>query len=189
VSHYPSIFIVLIIMLDNPNRFHRRSIRFNGFDYSSPGAYFVTIVTWHRVNLFGKVVDGVIRVNQYGHIVATAWEWLQKQYPYVNLDPYIVMPNHFHGIIHIVEIDDRGRGGSRPAPTENNKIKPLGELIGAFKTTSAKQINLLRSTPGMFIWQRNYYEHIIRDQSELEDCVKYIYSNPENWVGDLENIQ
>lgn len=74
------------------------------------------------------------------------------------------------------------------APTENIKIKPLGQLIGAFKKVSAKQTNLLRSTPGTSVWQRNYYEHIIRDQSELADCVKYIYSNPGNWADDPEYI-
>jgi len=156
----------------------------------------VTLVTNHRANLFGEVVDGEMRLNQIGHIVAKAWEWLQNQYPFVNLDPYFVMPNHFHGILQIIELNDDGRGGSPatkkgctlPAPTENHKIKPLGQLIGAFKTVSVKHINLFRSTPGLPIWQRNYYEHIIRDQLELDDIAHYIDSNSETWVDDPEYI-
>ena len=168
---------------------HRRSIRLNGYDYSSPGAYFVTVVTWHRANLFVEGLDGEMKLNRYGHMVVNAWEWLQEQHPYVNLDPYVVMPNHFHGIIHLVDIGDGSRGGSRPATTKNINKKTLGQLIGAFKTTSAKQINLLRSTLGMPVWQRNYYEHIIRDQVELDDIAKYIDANPGNWVDDSEYIQ
>jgi putative transposase len=76
------------------------------------------------------------------------------------------------------------RGGSRPAPTK--RIKPLGQLIGAFKTRSAKQVNQIRNTPGKSVWQRNYYEHIVRNQSELEDIYTYILTNPENWAYDAE---
>jgi REP element-mobilizing transposase RayT len=174
-------------MPDDPIRFHRRSIRLKEYDYTSPGAYFVTVVTHKRACLFGKVVDGEMRLNQFGKFVAYAWEWLPKRYPYVNLDPYIVMPNHFHGVLHILDINIDCRGGSRPAPTQS--IKPLGQLVGVFKTISSKQINLSRYTPGLPVWQRNYYEHIIRDQSDLESITGYIRSNLDHWSDDPEYTQ
>jgi REP element-mobilizing transposase RayT len=96
-------------MPDDPNQYHRRSIRLEEFDYSSPGVYFVTVVTYHRVRMFGEVVEGEMKLNQFGLIVAQAWEWLPARYPYVILDPYIVMPNHFHGILRIIELVRAGR--------------------------------------------------------------------------------
>jgi REP element-mobilizing transposase RayT len=168
------------------NPFHRRSVRLKGYDYSEPGAYFVTIVTFQRACILGEVVDGEMRLNQLGQIVAQTWDWLSKQFAYVEVDHYIVMPNHFHGVLQIIEIEDDCRGGSRPAPT---KIKTLGQLIGAFKTVSAKKINQLRNTPGSNVWQRNYYEHIIRNELELNDITRYIETNAETWALDPEYIQ
>jgi REP element-mobilizing transposase RayT len=171
-------------MVDNPSQFHRRSIRLKDYDYSSPGAYFVTVVTYQRRCIFGEIVECEIRLNPFGQIVAQKWEWLPTQYPYVNTDSYIVMPNHFHGIL---QINESSRGGSRPAPTM--KIKPLGQLIGLFKTVSAKYVNLFRGTPGIPVWQRNYYEHIIRDQDELINIHSYILSNSDHWSEDPEYVQ
>jgi REP element-mobilizing transposase RayT len=168
--------------------FHRRSIRLKEFDYTSPGVYFVTMVTCKRACLFGEVVEGEMRLNHFGQIVTQAWEWLPTQYTYVNIDSYIVMPNHFHAILQIIDINDYCRGGSRPALTQSNKTKPLGQLIGVFKTISAKQINLSRDTPGHPIWHRNYYEHIVRNRSELESFADYILINPGTWSADPENI-
>jgi len=156
------------------------------YDYTQPGAYFVTVVAYHRIRLFSEVVGGEMRLNQFGEVVVKTWEFLPNRYSYVSVDPYAVMPNHFHGILSIEEINDPCRGGSRPAPT--TKIKPLGELIGAFKTVSAKNINIIRGLPGHAIWQRNYYEHIVRDQSELENISLYITSNPATWQDDPEYI-
>jgi len=167
--------------------FHRRSIRLRGHDYASPGAYFVTMVTYQRKHLFGSIVDGVMYLSHFGQIVSTAWELLSERYAYVFPEPFIVMPNHFHGILHIVELDDICRGGSRPAPTDIQKIKPLGQLIGVFKTTSAKQINIVRSTPGHPVWHRNYYELIIRNQTDLDDITTYILTNPDQWLTDPEH--
>ena len=142
----------------DPDVHHRRSIRLKGYDYSNAGAYFVTIVAWQREMLFGEIVDKEMVLNEFGQIVSEKWQWLETQYPYIELGAWIVMPNHFHGILVI-----NGRGGSRSAPTPI-KCKPLGGLIGAFKTVSTKQINLLRDTEGQAVWQRNYYEHIVRDE-------------------------
>lgn len=136
----------------DPEIHHRRSIRLKGYDYSQAGAYFVTIVAWQREMLFGDVVDGVMILNDYGKIVSEKWEWLETQYEYVELGAWIITPNHIHGIL---AIRDAGRGDSRIAPTPV-KRKPLGGLIGAFKTVSSKHINLLRRTDGIPVWQRNY---------------------------------
>jgi putative transposase len=104
-------------MTYDPSRHHRRSIRLKGYDYSRPGAYFITIVAQDRACLFGKVVDGVMHLSEVGQIVAESWQWLAAQYDYVTLDAWVVMPNHLHGIIVITDQggDDGGRGGSRTA--------------------------------------------------------------------------
>ena len=107
--------------------------------------------------------------------------WLGKRYDHVDLDAWVIMPNHLHGIIILHD----GRGGSRTAPTE--KRKPLGRLIGAFKTISTKRVNEIRKTPGMQLWQRNYYEHVIRGEQALAALRKYIVENPAKWSSDLEN--
>lgn len=156
----------------DPQKHHRRSVRLKGYDYSQAGAYFVTIVAWRRECLFGEIVDGELVPNDFGKIAAEK----------VELGAWVVMPNHFHGILVI-----KGRGGSRPAPTQPTKTKPLGGLIGAFKTVSAKHINLLRRTEGIPVWQRNYYEHIIRSEREMDNITKYIETNPLRWNDDDEN--
>jgi REP element-mobilizing transposase RayT len=143
-----------------------------GYDYSLPGAYFITILCYNRSEIFGEIGNGELKLNKQGLIVAKTCEWLHLQYPHTEMEKFVVMPNHFHGILWIDELSEICKGGSRPALTEtdvtntytylpNNeqiKGKPVGQLIGAFKTVSAKQINLLRSSSGQPVWQRNYYD-------------------------------
>ena len=121
----------------DPDRHHRRSIRLKGYDYSQPGAYFVTICTERRQCIFGDVVGGQMRLNRYGEIVAETYQWLCQRYGHLHSDEWIIMPNHFHAIMVIT--DKPCRGGSRTAPTTNDQRKPLGRLIGAFKTVSTKK--------------------------------------------------
>ena len=165
------------------NIHHRRSIRLGCYDYSQDGWYFVTIRALGHKCLFGKFADGQIQLYEYGRIIDKCWKWLAEQYDYVHLDRYVVMPNHLHGIIII------RKSGSRTAPTTKNtqKCKPLSRLVGAFKTVSTKQINIIRNTPGRKLWQRNYYEHIIRNEEELNHVRQYITENPLNWRTDEEN--
>ncbi len=146
------------------------------------GAYFVTICTKDRECFFGDMEDGEMRVNEYGRIADESWSWLSRQYDYVEMDEWVVMPNHLHGILVI-----HCRGGSRTAPTETTNRKSLGRLIGAFKTVSTKQINDIRNTPGHPIWQRNYYEHIIRGEEELHRIRRYITENPLKWADDEDH--
>jgi len=178
----------------------RKSVRLSGYDYTQPGAYFVTLCTRNREHLFGEIIDGKMHWNDYGYIAHETSEWLPRQYLYVELDEWIVMSNHLHGIITIHS--NCGKGRSRPAPTVGNhlidppaptiddseKRKPLGDLIGAFKTVSAKRINLLRKTSGVQIWQRNYYEHIIRSEAAWNRIRVYIVNNSLRWDRDKENI-
>jgi putative transposase len=171
----------------DPKQHHRRSIRLKDYDYTRAGAYFVTILARDRRNMFGEVVDSQVRINTNGNAVAETWQWLATQYPYVELDAWVVMPNHFHGVIIIGD----GRGGSRTALTGTDAIfgkrKPLGRIIGAFKTVSTQRINALNGTPGAIVWQRNYYEHIIRDREDWGRVREYIATNPANWDQDEEN--
>jgi putative transposase len=161
----------------------RSSLRLKDFDYTQPGPYFIATVMRGRENLFGEIVDGKIRVNPFGQIVAETWQWLETQYPYLELGVSVVMPDHFHGIIYIGDLPRSD--GERPIATKTSaKIKPLGQLIGAFKTVSAKRINLLRGTPGISIWQRNFHERIVRDEIELTRIHQYILDNPIHWQED-----
>jgi REP element-mobilizing transposase RayT len=162
----------------NPEVHHRRSIRLKGYDYSQNGAYFVTMCSWNREMIFGDISHGEIHLNDCGRIIEPIWPWLGKQYPYLQLIEYVIMPNHFHGIL----LFDRSMGGSRTAPT--GRSKPLGRILGAFKTRSTKLVNEFRQTPGTPLWQRNFYERIIRNESELNRIADYIVANPENWADD-----
>jgi len=156
---------------------HRRSIRLPGYNYASAGAYFVTIVTKQRECLF---TDDAMQT-----IVDESWRWVGEQYDHVELDYYVVMPNHLHAILSISE---PRRGGSRTAPTEpQGALKPLGRLIGAFKTVSTQRVNALRNTPGAPVWQRDFFDRIIRNEAELNRIRQYILDNPANWNLDPEN--
>ena len=167
-------------------RHHRRSIRLKGYDYSQPGAYFVTICTQDRVCLFGDVIGGEMQVNALGEIVQAVWDGLSEHYPFVVLDAFVVMPNHVHGVIIITE--PMVGAGLKPAPTKPVcQHHGLSEIVRAFKTFSARRINGLRGTSGVPIWQRNYYEHIIRTEDALQRIREYIATNPLRWHLDREN--
>ena len=182
-------------MTYSPQRHHRRTLRLKEFDYTQAGYYFVTIVVKERECLLGEIVGEEMKLNDMGRIVAVSWEWLRDQYSYVELDEYIVMPNHVHGIIVIRDtgngaIASHRRGDSRIAPTATplvQKRKSLGRLVGAVKTVSAKKVNLGRGTPGQPLWQRNYYEHVIRNEASLSQIRQYIRDNPAKWELDQEN--
>ncbi len=165
----------------------RRSTRLRSYDYSQAGSYFVTICAQNRECLFGNVTDGEMHLNAAGAIVQTVWDDLPNHYPNVELDRFVVMPNHVHGIIVIVG------AGLKPALTKPAPTKPaptkhgLPEIVRALKTFSARRINEMRNTPGVPIWQRNYYEHIIRNDDSLHRIREYIVNNPAQWALDREN--
>ena len=176
----------------DPDKQHRHSIRLQGYDYSQAGAYFVTIVTQHRACLFGDVVDRVMRLNAAGKIVRDEWLRTSQIRPNVELDAFFVMPNHIHGIIILnSDIDALRDASTDHVPTLERFGKPTSNTIPTivrfFKSTTTKQINEFTDNPGNKIWQRNYFEHIIRDQNTLENIRQYILNNPINWAEDSEN--
>jgi len=175
----------------DPEKHHRRTTRLQGYDYSQPGAYFVTLVTVGRACLFGSAPQGEMHFTESGAIVAKEWKSLASRYPNVQPDEWVVMPNHLHRTVVIVESDAVGRcrGGSRTAPTGHvpGICKPLGGLIGAFKTMSTKRINASRGTPGCLVWQGNFIDRVLRDDGELDRIRRYIALNPARWTDDQEN--
>jgi len=197
----------------DPQKYQRRSIRLKGYDYSQPGGYFVTIVAQNRDCLFGDIVEGEMRLSGAGRIVQHAWMDLPNHYPHVALDEFVIMPNHVHGIIVLTDtgrgrsvsgeivLPDRYRDSMEPVPdldqtcpyTIDKSTRPykfrhgLPEIVRAFKSFSARRINALRRTPGRPVWQRNYYERIIRDEAELKRIREYIRYNPTEWETDQEN--
>jgi putative transposase len=217
--------------------YERKKQRLQDFDYSMNNFFFVTMCCQNREKYFGKIENGQIILNNFGLIVEKQWLWLEENYSYVFLDEYIIMPEHFHGILIINRADQynpkqsllerQKKERSRPFPTTGTttgitttdikpaviKIKPLPQLIGAFKTTTSKAIHLLeqghfpdgerskkdRSRPvpttggqhneinTYFQWQKSYHDRIIRNERELNNVRQYIKNNPLNWENDIEN--
>ncbi len=264
----------------DPQKQHRRSIRLDGFDYSQTASYFVTLVSYQRAMLFGEISGGEVQLNTTGKIVQSAWLALPDRFPTVELDEFVIMPNHIHAIITVgasvgatlvvaresrVEqnrragtspaptiptstmgdqnagvgatlvvalesnvdqnrragtspaptippssmgdqnagvgatlvvalepmVDQNRRAGTSPAPTDTTAVQ-LGDVIGAFKSITTHDIILAvrRGDLPPFagkIWQRNYYEHIIRSEQEWERIGQYICDNPVRWAEDAEN--
>jgi len=162
----------------------RRSIRLREYDYSSAGAYFVTICTHRRALLLGEVVDGELVLNSFGETVREEWLRSADIRAEIELDEFVVMPNHIHGIVFIT---GAGRGDRPVAPTPGPRPRSLSSLIAGFKSAATKRINDLRDTPGSPVWQRNYYERVIRDERELTRIREYIQQNPLQWRLDCEN--
>lgn len=166
------------------DRWHRRSIRLAGYDYAQPGAYFVTICTQGRECSLGKARDGSVDLSHHGEIVQRAWNSLPEHYPHVGVDAFVIMPNHIHGVIVLSEaMEDSGAQRTGRLSTRHG----LPEIVRAFKSFSARRANELNATPGARVWQRNYYEHIIRDERELNLIREYVVNNPLGWDTDPEN--
>jgi len=161
----------------------RKNLRLKDFDYSSQNAYFITICSQNKGCLFGEVEHDKMHLNQYGIIAEDCWKDLGNHYPGISNDIFMVMPNHVHGTI--IVSGENGREGSKPSPT---KPTHLSEIVRAFKTYSSKGINTLRQTPGIPVWQRSYYEHVIRNENDYREIGEYILNNPAKWANDQENI-
>jgi len=182
----------------DPARHRRRSLRLRGYDYAQAGAYFVTICTQGRECLFGEVADGEMRQNDAGRIIELVWNEMPVFYHGVDIDGFVVMPNHVHGILILVGATPRGRPGAGqargPAPTGHEPAPTLSvpDLVQRFKTLTTKryadgvQQSGWPPFPGR-LWQGNYYEHIIRDEDSLKRIREYIANNPLQWALDREN--
>ena len=193
----------------DPKKHHRRSIRLQGYDYSQAGAYFVTIVTWQRQFLFGEIVNNEMELSVYGEIVQKWWGEIPIHFPNVETGAFVIMPNHVHGIIFILE--RRGtvsvprdnqplnkleapnsneiweQGGETP-PLRVIRVPTLGQVVAYFKYQSTKEMNTVENAGTVTkFWQRNYYEHVIRNENDLQNKTDYIESNPLLWDEDDEN--
>lgn len=188
------------IKMYNPEIHHRHSIRLKEYDYSSEGLYFITVCAQDKKCMFGKIINGDMYLNEAGRLVEKWYLKLQEKYPDIICMEHIIMPNHFHCIIRIV-----GAGFARPNAStgtsahidndempyaENRAGKPrpyeptIGQIIGFFKYQTTKEIDL-----PIRLWQRNYYEHIIRNQHSYEEISDYIITNPLRWEKDLLFIE
>lgn len=168
---------------------YRKNIRLQDYDYSSAGYYFVTIVSYKRKHIFGEVVDGEMNLSQAGKIVEQTWQDIPKHFPNTNCNVFILMPNHIHGIINIIK--DEIVGARHASPLQRiNGVKPqsVGTIIGSFKSSVTKKLHQTKTITQAKIWQRNYYEHIIRDEQDYQKIFEYIENNPANWLVDEENI-
>jgi len=164
----------------------RQSLRLRNYDYSRAGAYFITVCTHGRELLFGDVIDSEMELNELGRIAAQEWLKSARLRDEIALDAWVVMPNHVHGIVLIT--DDRG-SGAMPAPIAPTGPRPrsLGALMAGFKSAATKRINAQRSTPGASVWQRNFYERVIRNEPALNRIRQYVTDNPAKWWEDPEN--
>ncbi len=179
----------------NPQKHHRRSIRLKGYDYAQLGAYFVTICTYQRQCWFGEILDGRMYLNQIGNVVVQEWVRSSQIRQEIELDTWVIMPNHIHGIVLITDINKVVAQSlvSLHTPTSNpeplhRQPRSLSTFIAGFKASVTKQINIIRQAPGIPIWQRNYHERIVREES-LKTIRAYIVNNPQRWADDPENPQ
>jgi len=226
----------------NPKEHHRRSIRLPGYDYTGPGGYFITICTYRHLPFFGKIVDGEMILSLLGRIAFQEWIRLTKRFPFLELEEFVVMPNHLHGILIINErgtaedefntgMDqtrrartgedggtaevggrgtaeegcDTGMEQSRRARTgeefdmDRFRHTPMREgfgcpvagsiptIVRSYKSSVTLRVNRLREHPNHPVWQRNYYEHVIRDKGDWERIATYVQNNPFLWDKDQFN--
>jgi len=196
---------------------YHKYTRLRGYDYSRGGAYFITINTLNRLQLFGRVVadpsEPYMDLNDHGRIVQQCWDSIPAHFTQVHLDAFQIMPDHLHGIVIVGELGRSnaandtnaangtnaadglyGGNGSRHASTLRGDGRPrgvkprsLGSIVGSFKSAATKRINELRGSSGAPFWQHNYHDHIIRDPLEHERIAKYIFDNPAKWANDPKN--
>jgi putative transposase len=176
----------------DPERHHRRSIRLATYDYARAGAYFVTIVTQGRQCIFGEVVNGEMKLNDAGRIARDCWMAVPNHFGLCTVDAYVVMPNHVHGIVVIgagVQAEAPHVGATHASPLRRGPgHHSLGAIVGSFKSAASRSINRLDPTRGASaVWQRNYFEHVIRDERSLQRIRDYIAANPARWADDPEN--
>lgn len=173
-------------------RHNRRSIRLQGYDYAKPGSYFITLCTQNGQCLFGKILGRRMDLSSAGHMVYLVWEELSSRYPGVETDAFVVMPNHVHGIITLVGAGPCACPGISGQPQGVAPTMGLPDVVHHFKTMSTKRysdgVRQLKWPPYTGkLWQRNYYERVIRNNRELNRVREYIVNNPLQWELDQEN--
>jgi len=162
----------------DPDRHHRRSIRLPGYDYGQPGAYFVTICTYRRECTLGVVRERKVLLSVSGNIVEQSWCALSDHFLFVELDTFVIMPNHLHGIIIVKDYDQK----DALVLSNGTRSRSVGSVVQNFKSVSTRKVNQVFGKCGMTFWQRGYYERIVRDDTEWNSLRQYIASNPERWT-------
>ena len=160
----------------DPQTHHRRSIRLKGYDYSQLGGYYITLVAQNREHFFGGIFEGKVVLNDAGKMIQLSWQNLPNRFSNIELDERVIMPNHLHGIINIVK----------------QESVSIADVVGAFKSITTHEYILGVKNSGWppfekRLWQRNYWEHIIRNEKELDRIREYIINNPIKWQADAEN--
>lgn len=176
----------------DPSIHHRRSIRLKGYDYSREGLYFITLCTQNRVCLFGEIVESQMILNDIGQIANECWLEIPKHFPHAKLHDYVIMPNHVHGIIELEQIE--GAENVLPLQKSHNEFQKMiprsigsivkGYKIGVTKMIHKKMVEADNFLPLQHVWQRNYYETIIRDKTAYHNISDYIQNNPAKWNTD-----
>lgn len=172
---------------------NRRSVRLPGYDYRQRGAYFITVCAHTRsgIDPFSRIIGGVPELTAMGRVAEECWIEIPEHFPFVALDAFVIMPDHIHGIVVIT--DAAVNPATRPThaspvpwpPSTSHPRGPapgsLAAIVGSFKAAASRRINHRRGTPGAPVWQRNYYERIIRDDRALREIRRYIIRNPATW--------
>lgn len=167
----------------------RKSIRLPAFDYAQEGAFFITILSYHRKYLFGHITQGEMHLSPIGGIVKEVWESIHFHFPQASTDCFVVMPNHIHDIINIVRARHEVSCLQRQAvPVQERFGKPvpgsIPTIVRSFKSEATRCANIYQGTLGEKLWHRNYYEHVIRNEKEYQAIYDYILTNPLNWQDD-----
>jgi putative transposase len=185
----------------NPDVHHRNSIRLRTYDYRSAGGYFITVCTFRKEPILAEIEAGKAQLTPLGKIVLECWNEIPQHFPNVELDMFVIMPNHLHGIIMFNDSltvvgaqhaapDYKTTASERAqhaAPLRNVLPASLGAAVRSFKSACTKRINELRDTPGLPVWQRNYHERVIRYDEELHALRDYVRTNPARWNEDCEH--
>jgi len=174
----------------NPETHRRQSIRLKEYDYSQAGFYFITLCVHNRELLFGEIIEDKMILNAAGKMIAREWQALQKRFPHIEPHEYVVMPNHFHAIIEVGDTLTELQMKGQPqwiTPTENKKT--IGDMLGAFKSiTTIEYIRGVKTSHWREfeskLWQRNYWEHVIRHEQSHHEIAQYIINNPQQWQMD-----
>ncbi len=169
---------------------NRKSLRLRSYDYSREGGYFITVTAAKGEGLFGEIKEDLVILNRFGKIVESCWMAIPEHFENVILDEFILMPNHLHGIFFLSSnrpvtrkfSEEKGEYDLKRKSESGAVSGSIGAIIGSFKSASAKQINAYRASPGSPVWQRNYYDHVIRSDESLNKIREYIRANPTRWA-------
>ena len=163
----------------------RKPNRLKNYDYSQSGHYFITICTENRVEWFGKIENGEMLLNEHGIIAQRIWLEIPQHFGYISLDEFMVMPNHIHGIIVV----GNNVGNRHACSLQKRQYQIIPVTVGSYKSAVARNIRQIKSNIPKFVWQKSFYDHVIRDEISLNRIREYIRNNPLQWDADVENIK